>query len=325
MIDGSFRIVDVQNTAASLPFNVLVDELETGFANGCVVPARHHHHLEKAAEPAATLLLMPAWTKPDDQDQFLGVKLVTVVPGNAARSLPGLTSTYILYDAVTGQQLCLMDGNVITSRRTAATAALGARFLAREDARSLLVIGAGRVGSLIPDAYRAVRPIEKVSVWDIKPESAQKLVRSLNERGIAAEVVTDLEKAISATDIVTAATLATEPVIMGKWIRKGTHIDLIGAFTPRMRESDDAALMMSTAFVDTHEALHEAGDLVQPLEGGVVAKEHVLGTLADLAHGRLKGRTSDDEITYFKAVGSGLADLVAARMVYKSVCAVGRA
>ncbi|RWG50453.1 MAG: ornithine cyclodeaminase family protein [Mesorhizobium sp.] len=324
MTDASFRLVDAQNTAAGLPFKALVDALETGFANGCVVPARHHHQLEKTGEPVATLLLMPAWAKPDDQDQFLGVKLVTVVPGNAARSVPGLTSTYILYDAVTGQQLCLMDGNVITSRRTAATAALGARLLAREDARSLLVIGAGRVGSLIPDAYRAVRPIEKVSVWDIQPEAAQKLVRSLNERGIIAEVVRDLETAIAATDIVTAATLATEPVIKGKCIRKGTHIDLIGAFTPRMRESDDAALAMSRAFVDTDEALHEAGDLVQPIEGGVVSKEHILGTLADLAHGKLKGRTTADEITYFKAVGSGLADLVAARMVYKSFYAPDR-
>ncbi|TIS05365.1 MAG: ornithine cyclodeaminase family protein, partial [Mesorhizobium sp.] len=166
MTDASFRIVDAQNTAASLPFDSLVDELQSGFASGCVVPARHHHQLEKSEEAPATLLLMPAWAKPEDPDQFLGIKLVTVVPGNAARSLPGLTSTYILYDAVTGQQLCLMDGNVITSRRTAATAALGARFLARKDARSLLVIGAGRVGSLIPDAYLAVRPIDKVSVWD---------------------------------------------------------------------------------------------------------------------------------------------------------------
>ncbi|MER9174397.1 ornithine cyclodeaminase family protein [Mesorhizobium sp. M0955] len=325
MTDASFRIVDAQKTAASLPFHTLVDELETGFANGCVVPARHHHHLEKTSEPAATLLLMPAWAKPDDRDQFLGVKLVTVVPGNAARNLPGLTSTYILYDAVTGQQLCLMDGNVITSRRTAATAALGARFLAREDARSLLVIGAGRVGSLIPDAYRAVRPIEKVAVWDIQLESADKLARSLNERGIAADVVTDLEQAIGTADIITAATLATEPIIKGQWIRKGTHIDLIGAFTPGMREADDTALTMARVFVDTQEALHEAGDLVQPIENGVISKEHVLGTLADLALGELKGRTAADEITYFKAVGSGLADLVAARMVYKITCAVGRA
>ncbi|MER8917309.1 hypothetical protein NKI32_26215 [Mesorhizobium sp. M0761] len=125
-----------------------------------------------------------------------------------------------------------MDGNVITSRRTAATAALGARFLARLDARSILVIGAGRVGSLIPDAYLAVRPVEKVSVWDIQHESADKLTRSLNERGITAQVVTDLEQAGGAADIVTAATLAPEPVIKGQWIRKGTHIALIGAFTP---------------------------------------------------------------------------------------------
>ncbi|MER8917310.1 hypothetical protein NKI32_26220 [Mesorhizobium sp. M0761] len=105
MTDAAIRIIDAHTTAASLPFDALVDPLQAGFHNGCVVPARHHHHLEKTGEPDATLLLMPAWAKPEDQDQFLGVKLVTVVPGNAARSLPGLTSTYILYDAVTGRQL----------------------------------------------------------------------------------------------------------------------------------------------------------------------------------------------------------------------------
>lgn len=324
MKDVEFKLVDAETTAASLPYGALIDALEAGFSRGCVVPVRHHHHIEKSGEPDATLLLMPAWSKADDADQFLGIKLVTVVPGNAARGVPGLTSTYMLYNAVTGQQLALMDGNVITARRTVATSALAARFLARDDARSLLVIGAGRVASLIPDAYLAVRPIERVSVWDICSESARRLVWSLNKRGIAAEVATDLEHAVRATDIVSAATLAMSPIIKGTWIRKGTHIDLIGGFTPKMREADDAALVMARAFVDTREALHEAGDLVQPIETGVVADGHVLGTLADLANGMLRGRNTADEITYFKAVGSGLADLVAARMVYEQVCVTER-
>ncbi|MER9895784.1 hypothetical protein NKJ40_27710 [Mesorhizobium sp. M0119] len=120
-------------------------------------------------------------------------------------------------------------------------------------------------------------------------------------------------------DIISAATLATSPIIKGAWVHKGTHIDLIGGFTPKMREADDAALMMAKAFVDTREALHEAGDLVQPIQSGIVAEERVIGTLADLANGNVNGRTSTDEITYFKAVGSGLADLFAARMVYSSI------
>ncbi|MER9606955.1 ornithine cyclodeaminase family protein [Mesorhizobium sp. M0243] len=320
MSDARMRLIDSQATGAGLPYGALVDALQSGFVTGCMVPARHHHHLERSGEPDATLLLMPAWSKAEDQNQFLGVKLVTVIPGNTTRGLPGLTSTYILYDGATGQQLAVMDGNVITSRRTVATSALAARYLARDDARSLLVIGSGRVASQIPDAYRAVRAIEKVFVWDINTESAEKLVRSLNNKGIAAGVVTDLEQAVGDADIISAATLATSPIIKGAWVRRGTHIDLIGGFTPNMREADDAALKMARAFVDTREALHEAGDLIQPMQSGVVAEEHVLGTLEDLANGDVSGRTSTDEITYFKAVGSGLADLVAARMVYQQVC-----
>ncbi|GLS36955.1 ornithine cyclodeaminase [Mesorhizobium tianshanense] len=320
MSDARMRLIDTEATGASLPYGALVDALQSGFVTGCTVPVRHHHRMEKSGEPDATLLLMPAWSKAEDQDQFLGVKLVTVVPGNTTRGLPGLTSTYILYDGVTGQQLALMDGNVITSRRTVATSALAARYLARDDAKSLLVIGSGRVASQIPDAYRAVRAIEKVLVWDINNEGAKKLVRSLNDKGIDSEVVTDLEQSVGVADIISAATLATSPIIKGAWVRKGTHIDLIGGFTPKMREADDAALTKARAFVDTREALHEAGDLVQPIQSGVVAEEHVLGTLVDLAKGNLNGRTSTDEITYFKAVGSALADLVAARMVYEQIC-----
>ncbi|MER9896422.1 ornithine cyclodeaminase family protein [Mesorhizobium sp. M0119] len=319
MSDVSLELINTEATVAGLPYGALVDALQSGFAAGCTVPVRHHHHIQKRSEPDATLLLMPAWSKAEDQDQFLGVKLVTVVPGNKARGLPGLTSTYILYDGVTGQQLALMDGNVITSRRTVATSALAARYLARDDAKSLLVIGSGRVASQIPDAYRAVRAIEKVLVWDIIPEGAEKLVRSLNDRGIVSEVVTDLEQAVGKADIISAATLATSPIITGAWVRKGTHIDLIGGFTPKMREADDATLKAARAFVDTREALREAGDLVQPIQSGVVAEEHVLGTLADLANRNVNGRTTTDEITYFKAVGSGLADLVAARMVYQQM------
>lgn len=317
MSSRDFQIFDTAATAEKLPFPALVEALDAGFARGCVVPVRHHHHIEKQAEPEATLLLMPAWSNPDDESQYLGVKLVTVFPGNASRGLPGLTSTYMLYDGATGQQLAMMDGNVITGRRTVATSALAARYLSRPDASTLLVIGAGRVASLIPDAYRAVRPIGKVMVWDIAEDNAKRMVAALNDTGMAAEVARDLEAAARSADIVSAATLATSPIVKGSWLRPGTHVDLIGGFTPRMREADDEAVKLSKVYVDTPEALIEAGDLVQPIQAGVVGEDHVLGTLRQLSRNEVGGRGSDDEITYFKAVGSGLADLVAATMVYR--------
>ncbi|KAB2759583.1 ornithine cyclodeaminase family protein [Brucella anthropi] len=319
MIGSDLKIINAEETATALPYRALIDALQAGFVTGCTAPVRHHHHMDKICEPNATLLLMPAWSKPSDPDQFLGVKLVTVVPGNTSRGLPSLTSTYILYDGITGQQLALMDGNVITARRTVATSALAARYLAREDSKVLLVVGAGRVASQIPAAYRAVRPIEKVIVWDINAEGAATFARSLNEMGIEAVAMTDLQNAVGVADIISSATLATAPLIKGEWVRRGTHIDLIGGFTPKMREADDAALKMARTFVDTSEALHEAGDLVQPIQDGVVTADHIRGTLADLANAKLDGRTSADEITYFKAVGSALADLVAARMVFNVV------
>lgn len=236
-----------------------------------------------------------------------------------SRSLPGLVSTYVLYDGVTGQQLALMDGNTITGRRTVATSALGARFLAREDAKKLLVIGAGRVASLIPEAYLAVRQIEQVAVWDINRVGAEAMVADLSSKGITAHVAEDLETEVRKADIISAATLVTEPMIKGEWLQPGTYVDLIGGFRPNMREADDEAVLKSAVYVDTDEAPIEAGDLVQPISAGVITADHVRGTLAHLVSGEAARRTDDAQITYFKAVGSALADLAAARLIYETL------
>lgn len=310
------KMINAAQAADALSYDVLIDELAKGFATGCICPERHHHTIENLAEPDSTLLLMPAWDYAQSGKRYLGIKLVTVCPGNNNRSLPGLTSTYILCDADTGEQLAFMDGNTITARRTVATSALAARFLSRETSRKLLLIGSGKVASLIPDAYKAIRPIEDVAVWDINPASAEQLVRSLNDNGFTAHVVGDLERESGTADIISAATLATDPIIHGEWLSEGTHVDLIGGFTPKMREADDEVIKRGLIFIDTPEALKEAGDLTQPLANGIIGSQHILGTLRDLCRETNAGRTSDDQITVFKAVGSSLADLVAARMIY---------
>jgi ornithine cyclodeaminase len=312
----NMTIFNAEATTARLPFAALVDALQEGFATGCELPERHHHKLERRGEPDATLLLMPAWSSVDDSQQYLGVKIVTVYPGNVARSLPGLVSTYILYDAVTGQQLAIIDGNTITGRRTVATSALAARMLARPESSRLLVLGSGRIGTLLPHAYRTVLPIKHVAIWSPNAAHAQALVASLRGDGITASAVDNLETAVNEADIVSAATLATEPLIKGDWIKPGTHIDLIGAFTPSMRESDDETVRKASIYVDTMEALHEPGDIVQPLRAGIISKDAILGSLTDLARRTVNARISASQITLFKAVGSGLGDLVAARMVY---------
>lgn len=312
---SQLTILDAAQTASRLPFKGLIEALRAGFVEGCQLPERHHHTMHRENEPDATLLLMPAWTNSWEDKQFLGIKLVTVVPGNAARKLPGLVSTYLLFDGQTGEQLALMDGNTITGRRTVATSALAAKYLSRPESSRLLVIGAGRVGSLIPDAYRSVRPIEDVLVWDMNESASIKLVDQLRLNGFNATVASDLARSCAEVDIVSAATLATSPVIEGRWLKPGTHVDLIGGFTPSMREADDDVIRNASIYIDTHEAIHEAGDLVQPFENGLIEKNDIKATLAELCKDNSMRRNSADEITCFKAVGSGLADLIAAKMV----------
>jgi ornithine cyclodeaminase/alanine dehydrogenase-like protein (mu-crystallin family) len=257
---------------------------------------------------------MPAWLP----GAYYGIKTINIAPGNAARGLPGLHATYVLYDGITGMPLASIDGDVITTRRTAAASALAARWLAREDARHLLIVGAGRVACLLPAAYTAVRPVERVSIWARSAAQAQGLAEELRRQGLPASAVTDLERACGEADIVSCATLATEPVVHGTWLRPGTHLDLIGSFTPAMREADDACFASASIYVDTEEALKKSGELLGPMARGVFAAADIRGTLAALSRQAVPARRSPDERTVFKSVGTALEDLAAAILVYET-------
>jgi ornithine cyclodeaminase/alanine dehydrogenase-like protein (mu-crystallin family) len=245
----------------------------------------------------------------------MGIKTVNIFPGNAARGLPGLFSTYLLYDAATGEPLARIDGDEITSRRTVAASALAARFLARADASSLLVVGSGRVARLLAEAYRVVRPIREVIVWSRNPDAARRLAAALAQDGMAARASDDLEAAVRRADIVSCATLAAEPVIRGEWLREGSHLDLIGGFTPQMREADDACFAGARLYVDTLEALQKSGDLLGPMSRGVFGPGDICGTLESLCRGQAAGRRDGAERTVFKSVGTALEDLAAAMLV----------
>jgi ornithine cyclodeaminase/alanine dehydrogenase-like protein (mu-crystallin family) len=300
-----------------LPMDGLILHLHEFFIRGCEAPQRHHHRIPVPGEPDATLLLMPSWQQKSDNDGLLGIKMVAVFPGNAARKMPALTSVYQLFDSGTGVQLATIAGDVLTARRTAATSSLAASYLAREDATNLLILGSGRIASLLPEAYRAVRDIRRISVWNVNADSASRMIGRLRESGHDAVGVSDLEQAVRNADIISSATLATAPLIKGEWLQPGVHVDLIGAFTPTMREADDEAVARSAVFVDTYDALHEAGDLVHPINAGILSREGVKGSLAELCNGAVHARQSRDDITMFKAVGTALADLAAASLVYK--------
>ena len=303
------KIIDATTTRAALGFERLVPALAQMFAGGCESPPRHVHSL-----PTLTVLIMPAW----QHGRYLGIKTVMIAPGNSALGLPGLHSTYLLYDATTGVPLAQMDGNEITSRRTAATSALAASRLARPDARRLLVVGAGRVASLLAEAYRSVLPIEQVAVWSRKPEAAAALAARWCERGIDAQATNDLAQAVRQADIVSCATLATEPLIHGEWLQAGNHLDLIGSFTPAMREADDACFSHAQIYVDTEEACRKSGELLGPISRGVFSENDLGGTLAQLCRGEVAGPVWGRGRTVFKSVGTALEDLAAAVLVYES-------
>ena len=302
--------LDAPATHAHLPMAALIEALRAMAIEGCVVPARQVHTVTEG--PAAGhLLSMTAW----QPGRYLGVKTVTVFAGNRAMGLPSLHALYSLFDANTGVPVAQLDGAALTTRRTAGVSALAASYLARDDAARLLLVGAGRVASLLPLAMTAVRPIEQVLVWNHRADGARALAHSLCDQGLRAEATDDLCDAVQRADIVSCATLATQPLVRGEWLRPGTHLDLIGSFTPQMREADAQCVARSRVFVDQDDALTKAGDLLQAVAEHAFRREDLQGTLEQLCRGQRGGRAGASEITLFKSVGSAWQDLAAAGLV----------
>ena len=297
------RVYDAEATRARLPLPALLQSLRAMFVAGAEVPTR-----QLLAVGDGSVLLMPAW-RPGG---LFGLKTVNIFPGNAARGLPTLHASYQLFDASTGVPLAIMDGNEITTRRTVAASALAASFLAHPQARRLLIVGAGRVAALTAEAMRVARPaIDEVVVWSRRPAAAQALAAQIGGR--AAD---DLEAAVREAHIVSCATLATEPLVRGDWLAPGAHLDLVGSFTPAMREADGRAFARARVFVDSDEALTKSGDLLQAVAEGDFDPSHLRGTLTQLCRRQRPGRQQDADITLFKSVGSALEDLAAAKQVW---------
>ena len=300
----------------ALPFAALIEALRDAFAAGAEVPPRHTHHIG-AGDDAGISLLMPAW----DADGFYGVKIVNIYSNNHTRNKPGLHATYVLHDATTGEPLAIFDGNVITSRRTAAASALGVDYLARRDARSLLVCGAGRVGALLAPAIATVRQLDDIMVWDIDAAAAVRTVRSLLAQGLPARVAPALEAAARGADIISCATLASVPFLQAGWLAAGSHVDLVGGFTPTMSEAEPACFAGAGVWVDTAEATLKSGDILNAIAAGCLKQGDIRGDLASLARGRCAGRASREQRTMFKAVGTALEDLAAAKLAYATLAA----
>jgi len=307
--------------AQHLDRRALIDALARAFRDAdTTVPPREHYSLT-GREGARSLLVMPAWRA----DRALGVKLVTVMTENSRRNLPAVHASYVLFDAQTGIPRAVLDGTELTRRRTAAASALAASFLAVPDSSRMLMVGTGALAAHLIDTHALVRPIRTVRIWGRRPERAAAVAAALADRPFAIEVSGDLESSVRWADIISCATTASEPMVAGAWLRAGQHLDLVGSFTPAMREADDEAVERAQVYVDAREgAFCEAGELVRAFTSGAMSPGDVRGDLSELVRGAVHGRRGNDDITLFKSVGTAIEDLAAAELACASYEAAAR-
>jgi ornithine cyclodeaminase len=309
------QTVSANEVDAALGYVDLVDTLRDAFRRDTIVPLRHHHAIPTGSQEA-TLLLMPAWSAPDPTPAHVGVKIVSVYPDNSVRDLPSVMGTYLLLDGHTGAPAASIDGPALTARRTAAASALAADYLVRPDAKRLLMVGTGRLASNLIEAHAAIRPINETVIWGRDRAKAERLAQRLDTSVHRVTATGDLEAAAHNTHIISCATTSRDPLIQGDWLTEGVHVDLVGGFRPDMREADDRVIERGRIFVDTRTgALAEAGDIVQPIDAGILEANDIAGDLFELCREQQTGRQSPAEITVFKSVGTALEDLAAAELL----------
>jgi len=303
-------VLDAEAVRSRAPMPAMIACLREAFRRR---PAAHPRQIVEL--PGDRLLLvMPAFAS----NGAGAVKLVTVSPGNAAKDLPTVQAAIVAFSE-TGTPIALLDGASVTQLRTAAASALASQYLSREDSDHLVVIGTGALAPYMAAAHCTVRPITRVSVWGRRQERAvatMNAIRSLVPSHVELIVAQSLEHVVASADIVTCATSSKTPVLLGRWLKRGVFVDLVGSFTRSAREADDDVVRASRIFVDTFEgALAEAGDLLDPLERGILRRERIEGELADLVCGRVKGRGDQDESIVFKSVGTAIEDLAAVQLI----------
>jgi alanine dehydrogenase len=300
----------------ALDFPGLVEALRTIFREGVEAVDRFALQEPLPNGKQNDWIFLPAW----QFGKYQGVKLVSVFPENEKRGIASVQGIYLLFDGTTGLPIACMDGAAITLRKTAANSALAATYLAREDATSLVMVGAGAMAPYLISAHCAVRPVSRIKIWNRSRQRADELVKEMQsgatsglKAGAAIEVTEDLERAVGEADIVSCATMSTEPLVKGIWLSNGCHLDLVGGYRPEMREADDDAIRRARVFVDARfTTIPEAGDICQPLASGLLKESEITDTF-QLVRGERPGRKSADEITLFKSGGGGHEDLGTAK------------
>ncbi len=313
VVDVGPRFFGPDEVGRLLPWDALISAIEQVVVeDGAFAPERTVHTVPDGDGNDAAFLMKPGWVAGD----VIAVKAVTFFPNNGQLDLPTINAGVLLFSGANGTFLGACDGNVLTTRRTAAASAVAAKRLARVDAKRLLVVGTGALAPMTARAHCAVRDFDVVEVWGRNVDKARELANSLIAENIPASVADGLDVAVGMADVITCSTGAKSPLVKGALLQPGAHVDLIGAFTPEMRESDDDVVRRSTIFADTRADGTLAGDLAQPLAAGLISADDIAGDLSELVNGTHPGRTSDEEITMFKSAGFALEDVAAARLVF---------
>ena len=311
-------IVQISNgfIESNTDFSELIQQIGSYFKqNEVLVPMRHHHDFPNPkVNSDSTLLLMPAWNPSNDA----GVKVVTVSPDNGQFDLPSIQGTYIYLDATKGGIKAIIEAKSLTVKRTAAASALASKYLSKQDASSLLMIGTGALSVNLIKAHASVRPIKDVFVWGRNFKKAQDICNALKTEDFNCTPIETIEEKISEVTIISCATLSKVPLVFGAKLQPGQHLDLVGAYKKDMREADNDAIKKATVFVDTFQGgLKESGDIVIPITEGIISESDIKADLFSLTTDTHIGRKTNDEITLFKSVGHALEDLAAAAYYYK--------
>lgn len=311
------KFINAQQVSEQLDYKALVDRLMDGFAADINVPQRQHYNIPNPqTNHETTLLMMPAWQTGKD----IGIKLVTVAPDNAQLKLPSVQGTYVLMDACTGNVRAMIDAPSLTAKRTAAASALASQFLSSPLSETLLMVGTGTLAPHLIKAHCQVRQIKRVLIWGRDPGKAWKIKQRVHQPDLEVTVFEDLGLAVSEADIISVATLSSEPLINGSWLKPGQHLDLVGSYRPDMREADNQCITRSRIFVDNHDtAIKESGDLTVPLFEGIMTENDVEADLFSLCKRNYKFSRQKEDVTLFKSVGHALEDLVAAQLLYSKL------
>ncbi len=309
------NVIDAHQVHQSLTFDALIAALRQQFARPSSIPQRQVYPL--AADSHDAFAVLPAW-----DDDSIGVKAFTYLPDNPAKN-PGFQSLYsqiLLFDRQTGAPQALVDGTSVTYWRTAAVSALAADYLARKDSSRLLVMGTGNLAPFMALAHASVRPIREIRVWGRSAAKCEQVCRQIQAArpDMTVTISQALEQDVPWADIISCATGSPEPLFSGAWVTPGTHTDFVGNHHKNCRECDTELVINAQVFVDSRlNVFNEAGELLLPVAEGRFALSSVRAELSQLCSGEVGGRQSDDDITLFKSVGSALADLAGARLVYQ--------